>query len=193
MLSIAASARDRRVVDTVVAGNAMSELSHGYAGHEATSGIADGKSYRATRGWMRYAVTTFDDTQVTLVCTFAPVADDGTPGAREYDVLVEDSVIATKKFIASSSTSSASVATPAVVVEIEVPFALTKGRTNIAVVLRARTGSTPALRELRVIQDHNEQFAQQSTQLLEQQLGQQWDMVAPFSASTSPHTPQAIR
>jgi len=119
----------------------VSETSHGYTGHDAISGIADGKSYRETRGWIRYARTTFDDTEVTLVWTFAPSAEDGAKVEREYDVVVEDSVIATKTFSASSAVA---------VVETVVPFALTKGRTSMAVMLRAHGRSTPQLREVRV-------------------------------------------
>jgi hypothetical protein len=37
-----------------------------------------------------------------------------------------------------------------------VPLELTKGHTNILVMLRATNGPTPALLELRSIQDHNE-------------------------------------
>lgn len=193
-LSFAANTRDRRVVDTVVAGNAASERSHGYAGHEATSGVMDGKSYREARGWMRYAVTTFDDTEVTLVCTFAPAVMDSASGAREYDVLVEDSVIATKKFGArSAGASESATASPAAVVEIVVPFSLTKGRTNVAVMLRARNGSTPALRELRVVQDHNEQLEEQIDQPIEQQVERQLGIAPPHRAALSSHTPQAIR
>ena len=168
VLCMAARAHDRRVVDTVIAGNSVSEIAHGYAGHDATSGMVDGKSFRAARGWMRYALTTFDDTEVTLAWTFAPSAGEGANVSREYDVLVEDSVVATRSYGASSSTVS--------VVEIVVPFALTKGRTNIAVMLRAHGGSTPALREVRVIQDHNEQMDEAQN---EQQRVR--------------HTPQAIR
>ncbi len=151
---------DRRVVDVAEAGDARSESTHGYAGHEASSGVAGGAPYRQARGWMRYALATFDDTEVTVACTF--VAPDGVAegaadesaagravnGPRAYDVVVEDSVVATR-------TVSASAAAP-VVVEIPVPFVLTKGKTNIAVVIRARGGPTPALRQIRTIQDHNE-------------------------------------
>jgi hypothetical protein len=43
------------------------------------------------------------------------------------------------------------------VVALDVPFALTKGKASLAIVLRARGGVTPALLELRTVQDHNEQ------------------------------------
>ena len=135
---------DRRVVDTVSAGDAESEATHGYAGHDDFTGVSDNKPFRQARGWMRYALTTFDDTPVTVACTF--VSNGHVP--RSYDVIVEDSLVATRTFISASVTP--------VVVEIAVPFNLTKGRTDIAVFIRARGGLTPALRELRTIQDHYE-------------------------------------
>ena len=136
------AARDRRVVDLVAAGNARSEAEHGYAGHDDTTGTIDGRAYRQARGWMRYAVTTFDDTEVTIACTFL----DSASGS--FDLIVEDSVIATKHVDVTTGTP--------IVVELLVPFAVTKGKTSIAVMLRAHRGPTPRLHELRTIQDHNE-------------------------------------
>lgn len=136
------AARDRRVVDRVEAGNANSEGVHGYVGHDDTTGTADGLAFRQARGWIRYALTTFDDTEVTIACTFV-----GTTSGN-YDVIVEDSLIASKRFEATLGAPT--------VIEILVPFAMTKGKTSIAVMLRARGGPTPRLHELRTIQDHNE-------------------------------------
>ena len=133
---------DRRVVDLVAAGNAISEAEHGYAGHDDSTGSADGRAYRQARGWMRYAVTTFDDTEVTIACTFLSSA------SGSFDLIVEDSVIATKRVDVTTGTPT--------VVELLVPFAVTKGKTSIAVMLRAHSGPTPRLHELRTIQDHNE-------------------------------------
>ena len=133
---------DRRVVDLVEAGSALSEALHGYAGHDDTTGTADGRAYRQARGWMRYAVTTFDDTEVTIACTFLGSA------SGSFDLIVEDSVIATKRVDVTTGTPT--------VVELLVPFAVTKGKTSIAVTLRAHDGPTPRLHELRTIQDHNE-------------------------------------
>jgi hypothetical protein len=144
MMSVGLSHADRRIVDTVIAGDHESEYNHGYAGHDDFAGVARDTTYRQARGWMRYAVTTFDDTQVTVACTFA--GSENVP--LNYDVLVEDSLIASRTFTSPSAASS--------VVEIIVPFSLTKGKINIAVMIRARGGVTPALRELRTIQDHHE-------------------------------------
>ena len=128
-------------------GDARSEASHGYAGHDASSGIVGGRTSRQARGWMRYALTTFDDTDVTLECTFGDENSASGNVPRGYDVIVEDSLIATRTF-ASAPTAG--------VVEIRVPFAVTKGRTNIAVTIRGHDGPTPVLHVLRVLQDHNE-------------------------------------
>ena len=146
VLGTATSRLDRRVVDVAEAGNARSEATHGYVGHDAFTGVADGKPFRQARGWMRYALTTFDDTEVTVALLFAAI--DSMP--RSYDVVVEDSLIATRTVAAT---------TGAVVVELLVPFAITKGKSNIAVTIRARGGPTPALRELRTVQDHHEAHA----------------------------------
>lgn len=142
----AASARvpDRRVVDVAEVGNARSDATHGYAGHDVIDGVVDGKPFRQARGWMHFALATFDDTEVTVACTF--VAIDTV--ARRYDIVVEDSLIATRTFAAQPAGPAS--------IEVTVPFSLTKGKSNIAVVIRARGGPTPALRELRTIQDHHE-------------------------------------
>lgn len=144
LLNMPGSAVDRRVVDVAEAGDPASEASHGFAGHDAASGVANGKPYRSTQGWMRYALTTYDDTEVTVALVFAGI--DSVP--RSYDVVVEDSVIASRTF---SPTTGGTV-----VVELGVPFGITKGKASIAVVLRARGGPTPALHEIRTVQDHNE-------------------------------------
>lgn len=124
------------------AGDARSEAAHGYWGGDAQVGTADGVTHREARGWMRYALTTFDDTEVTVSCTFAAHAD-----ARRFELVVEDSVIATPITPPSAEPR---------VVNVVVPLTLTRGKTNIAVAIRARDGLTPPLRELRTVQDHNE-------------------------------------
>ena len=139
-----ATARDRRIVDMAEVGNARSEAAHGYAGHDAILGTMDGKPYRQARGWMHFAMTTFDDTEVTVSCTFAGI----DTVARSYDIVVEDSVIASRTLATQTTVPT--------VVDVIVPFSLTKGKTNIVIFIRARGGLTPALRELRTIQDHYE-------------------------------------
>ncbi len=137
---------DRRVVDVVDVGSALSEAAHGYDGSEAISGLIDGHSYRQTRGWMHFAMKTFDDTPVTIACTF--LAGRGDASGRTFDIVVEDSVVATRVLTIDSVAP--------LVVEISVPFSLTKGKTHIALFVRARGELTPPLHQVRTIQDHYE-------------------------------------
>ncbi len=139
-----ATAPDRRVVDVAEVGNAPSEDAHGYAGHDVIDGAVDGKAYRQANGWMHFALNTYEDTEVTVACTFVGV----DTVSRSYDLVVEDSAIVTRTVSLQPGAST--------VIEAIVPFSLTRGKTHIAVVLRARNGLTPALRELRTIQDHQE-------------------------------------
>lgn len=136
------AARDRRVVDLVEVGVAVSEGDHGYAAHDDMAGTRNGRPYRQARGWIRYALTTFDDTEVTIACTFLGSV------SGSYDLVVEDSLVASKHFDAATDVPTE--------VNFLVPFAVTKGKVSIAVVLRARSGVTPQLHQLRTIQDHNE-------------------------------------
>ena len=144
LFTAAAIRPDRRIVDTVEAGNPISEAVHGYAGDNVSVGVLGGKSYRQARGWMHYGLKTFEDTPVTVACTF--VSTDNV--ARGYDILVEDSVLVSRTFTPQSNAPS--------VVEIAVPFSLTKGKASVAVIIRARGGPTPALHTIRTIQDHYE-------------------------------------
>ena len=104
---------------------------HAYDGADVTSGVAGGRAFRETRGWMRYALTVFDDTEVTVACTFL-----GIDAPRTFELIVENRLVSSYTF---RSTETATV-------DLRVPLELTKGHTNILVMLRATNGPTPALR-----------------------------------------------
>ena len=129
-------------MDRVTVGDVRSEVEHAYAGDGVTTGVTAGHAFRQTRGWMRFALTVFDDTDVTIACTFLGNGD--VP--QVFDLMVENQLVASYTYHSAD----------AAVVELRVPLALTKGRTNILVVLRATNGPTPALVEIRTVQDHNE-------------------------------------
>ena len=135
---------DRRVVDVVTAGDARSEREHAFAAEGATTGVTGGRTFRQTGAWMRYALNVFDDTEVTVACTL--LGADGVPLA--FELVVEGQVVATRTLTSASATPS--------IVEVRVPFVITRGRTNILVTIRATHGLTPALLEMRTIQDHLE-------------------------------------
>ena len=105
---------DRRVVDRITIGDARSEREHAYAGEEVSSGVAGG---RQTRGWMRFALNVFDDTEVTIACTFA-----GGDVAQTFDLVVENQVVASHTFRSRESRT----------VEFRVPLALTRSTTPTA-------------------------------------------------------------
>jgi len=132
---------DRRVVDKVTVGDVRGELDHAFAGADVASGVVDGRAFREARGWLRYALTVFDDTEVTVAFTFL-----GADVPRTFDLVVENHLVSTYTFRS---------AVPATV-DLRVPFEFTKGKTNILVTLVAKHGATPALLELRSVQDHNE-------------------------------------
>lgn len=139
------AAHDRRVVDRVTVGDAQSERDHGYAGDAVTAGVAGGRTFRQTRAWLRYALAVFDDTEVTVVCSFA----GGDDAPRTFALMVENRDVATYSLAAHSASGGT--------VEFRIPFDITRGRTNILVTVRASGGATPALLELRTLQDHLEE------------------------------------
>lgn len=141
-LGAAVAARpDRRIVDRITVGDVRSEMDHAYAGADVTSGVAGDRAFRQARGWLRYALTVFDDTEVTVALTFL-----GSDAPRRFDLVVENHLVSSYTFRSSVSAT----------VELRVPLELTKGHTNILVMFRATDGPTPALLELRRIQDHSE-------------------------------------
>jgi hypothetical protein len=139
-----ATVPDRRIVDVVEAGNPDNELRHGFAADSTVAGSTGGKAWRRTFGWMHYTLKTFEDTPVTLSLTFIA---DANPSSS-YDVVVEDSVVASRTHAGRDSVA---------VVDIAVPFGVTKGKAHIAVIVRARNGATPAVHTIRTIQDHFEE------------------------------------
>jgi hypothetical protein len=146
-LPSADAAQGRRVVDLVKAGNAASEREHDYDGAGATVEAIDGRTFRQARGWLSYSMTVYEDTEVTLACTFR-----GSDGQKiAYDLFVEGRKIVTHTFVSPS---------PAPVnVAFRIPFDVTRGLTSIHVMLKAAGGPTPGLLELRTVQEHLERPA----------------------------------
>ena len=140
----AVAGQARRVVDLVTVGAASSERDHEFSGAGVSTGVADGRTYREALGWQRYVLTVYEDSDVTLVCTFR-----GSNGpARPYVLEVEGTAVPVKPF------TSATLAP--VDVEIHVPAALSRRRTTIAVTIRAVDGPTPAVIQLKTVQEHLE-------------------------------------
>jgi len=138
---------DRRVVDIVTVGDDKSERDHDYAGDGVVEGVVQGRHFRQAHGWLRYSLATYDDTEVTLRCTFR--GSEGRPMA--FDLLVEGRSVPTAAFLSPS-------ASPATV-DLVVPFAMTKGKRVICVTIRAVNGPTPGLIALQTVQEHLERPA----------------------------------
>ena len=143
----AVAAQGLRAVDVVKVGDASSEQEHDFAGAGLTGGVIDNRICRQTTDWLSYSMAVYEDTEVTLVCTFR-----GTEGRRlTFDLLVEGRKIVTHRFEAPSAAPRT--------IEFRIPFSITKGLTSIHVMLRAVDGLTPGLLELRTVQEHLERSA----------------------------------
>src|SRR5690349_2023536 len=80
------TAQVRRIVDIVRVGDAANERDHDYSGEDVTAGVSAGKPFRQTRNWMRYGLKVYEDTEVTVACTFV-----GSDAARvPFELVVED-------------------------------------------------------------------------------------------------------
>jgi len=144
MTASAAPAQGRRVVDVFTMGDARSEHEHDYAAERVIEGVADGRVFRQADGWLRVTLTVYDDTEVTLVATFR-----GSAGvAGTFELLVDGRPIKVPAFVSPSGVPARA--------EYLLPMELTRGKTRISVTLRATSGPTPGLMELRTVQEHLE-------------------------------------
>ncbi len=141
---------DRRVVDVVLVGEDTSAATHGFDGREVSRGSLHGQTFRQTRAWMHLSLKTFDDTRVTVAYACIGADTLGRAAPLQFELVVEDSVLATPTLALALGESATT--------EVSVPFSLTRGKTSIAVLIRARGGRSPAVRELRTIQDHHELY-----------------------------------
>jgi hypothetical protein len=144
-IALTAAGQSRWVVDVVQVGDAKSERDHDYAAEGVSGGMVEGKTFRQARGWLRYSMRVFDDTEVAVACVFR-----GSEGRRlVFDLVVDSRKVATHTFVSPSTTP--------VTVEYRVPLKLTEGKPRISVMLRGVDGPTPGLIELRTVQEHLEQ------------------------------------
>lgn len=139
-----ARGQGRRVVDVVMVGDPLSESAHEYAAEGAVEGIVAGRRFRQAQGWMRYSLRVYEDSEVTLACTFR-----GTEGRRlVFDLMVEGRKVLTRVLETHSAEPTS--------LEFRLPQTLTRSLTAIAVILRGVDGPTPGLIELRTEQEHLE-------------------------------------
>ena len=124
--------REARTVDRVVAHDKGSESAHGMRGEKTRSGSHLGKGWRdAPSGWFSWGLKVLPDVPMTLVCTYW--GSDVPP--RKFDVLVDDTVIATQSLNRDK---------PGEFLEVEyaIPPELTRDKDKITVKFRAHKGNT---------------------------------------------------
>jgi hypothetical protein len=143
-LSSVGAAQGRRVVDLVKIGDLASERAHEYAGADVSEGVIAGRPFREARGWQRYALTVYDDSEVALRFLFR--GTEGKPAV--FDLIVEGRKVSTGHFTSSAREPA--------VLEVRLPIAVTAGRTSLLVMMAAVDGPTPGLIELGVVQEHLE-------------------------------------
>jgi hypothetical protein len=146
-----AVAQGRRTVDSVDVSDAPGERSHAYTGDRVVEGQSSGRRWRATQASFQYEIRVFDDSPLTLLCTFVRSGGPRPP----LDVLVEG-----RELRQSASDWSIREGAPndeVDVLALNVPEAWTLGKTAVTVTFRARDGrQTPGLLQFRAVQEHLE-------------------------------------
>ena len=117
--------------DSVVIGNAESELKHGLKTEgNVQSGPFEGKVFRHARdgGWFSYDLEVSPDQPATLVCTYW-----GSDRRRTFDILVDGQKIATETVNRNQSGSFYDVA-------YKIPPELTRTKQKVTVKFQAQPG-----------------------------------------------------
>ncbi|MHB0955326.1 MAG: beta-L-arabinofuranosidase domain-containing protein [Pirellulaceae bacterium] len=124
---------ERRTVDSVIIGQSASEQQHQLQGEHSTAGPFFGTAWRHADngGWFSYEMKVLPDQPMTVVCTYW--GTDG--GNRAFDLLVNDTKIATQKLTGAKPGEFFDVA-------YAIPTSLTNGRTSIALRFQAHPGHT---------------------------------------------------
>jgi hypothetical protein len=123
-------AEEARRVDTVRPGEQQSETDHKLQFENSQTGDLFGSKWRDASGWFSYEVKVLPDQPQELVCTYW----GSDAGAREFDVLVDGSVIATQKLNNNRPNQRFDVT-------YALPVGLTKGKTSVIVKFAARPGN----------------------------------------------------
>jgi hypothetical protein len=138
------AAQGVRVVDSVAAGHPADEAAHHYAGADAVTGTAAGKTWRSATGWFSYSLRIYDDSPLTIVCVLA----DGDGAGEAFDILVEGAKMAVVTRPVNAKAGS---------VEVALALGDTKGKTSVVVKLAAHAQSrTARVLEIKTVQEHLE-------------------------------------
>lgn len=119
-------------IDFVQPGDTLSEKEHNFKGEITNVGQLKGKSGRESHnGWFSYNLNVKHNKPVALVVEYR----GGYPGARIFDILIDNTVIATENI-------SSIVDNRFVDIQYEIPEKLTRGKKKITVKFQAINNNT---------------------------------------------------
>ena len=128
-----AEGQGRRVVDLVRVGDQIERVDARVRRRRGDRRRHRRRSFRQARGWLRYSLSVYEDSEVTLACTFR-----GTEGhSLVFDLLVEGREVLTHTLVTPSPAPTS--------LEFRLPRSHTKNLTAISVTLRGVDGPTPGL------------------------------------------------
>lgn len=124
---------DEATVDVMRLGEMLGEQAHGFEGEHTEKGVAFGKKYREANrgGWFAFDIEIAPAHPSALLCTYW----GGDRGRRTFDILVNDTKIATQRLDNESPGAFFEVA-------YEIPASLTEGENRIRVRFQAHEGNT---------------------------------------------------
>lgn len=122
-----------RLVDSVKVGERESEAAHGWRGSGSNSGAHLDRRWRDARGggWFSYELAVLPEGPMTVMCTYW----GSDTGGRVFDVLIDDTKIATQKLDRNRPEEFFDV-------EYPIPPKLTRGKEKVTVKFAAHPGRT---------------------------------------------------
>jgi hypothetical protein len=139
------AAQGVRVVDGVNVTSAREETAHALHGEEMTVGEIAGRKWRSATGWFGYSLRIYEDTPLTIVCTFADVDGD----REAFDVLVDGRQVAAEIHRPQRPNPRE--------LRLTLPLTDTAGKSQVTITFRAHPDArTARLLEVRSVQEHLE-------------------------------------
>lgn len=114
-------------IDFVQPGEMQPERDHNFKGERTTPGAFRERPNRETRGgWFSYDLKVRGDTPVALAVEYW----GGFPGAKTFDILVNEKVVATENISGKKEGQY-------IIVQYDIPEEITKGKSNVTVKFKA--------------------------------------------------------
>ncbi|MCX6301544.1 MAG: glycoside hydrolase family 127 protein [Bacteroidia bacterium] len=114
-------------IDFVQPGEMQPERDHGFKGERTTSGAFKERADREARsGWFSYTMKVSGDIPIALAVEYW----GGFPGAKTFDILVNNKVIATENISGKKEGQY-------IIVQYDIPEEITKGRSKVTVKFQA--------------------------------------------------------